>query len=44
MAVGGGPTPEQWETMSPKQRRSYWIKVAVVCALLGAMATKRFFF
>jgi hypothetical protein len=44
MAVGGGPNSERWEKMSPAQRRNYWIRLAVVCAVLGAMAIKRFFF
>jgi hypothetical protein len=44
MAVGGGPTPEQWEKMSRGQKIAYWVSVAIVCGILASLAIKKFFF
>jgi hypothetical protein len=44
MAAGGGPTPEQWEKMSHRERVIYWICVAIVLAILSGLAIKKFFF
>lgn len=43
MAAGGGPTPEQWEKMSSKDRTVYWVCVAVACAILGGYGNQKFF-
>jgi hypothetical protein len=44
MAVGGGPTPEQWEKMSREQKIRYWIWVALACAFIGGLLIKKVFF
>jgi hypothetical protein len=35
MAVGGGPTPEQWVKMSKTEKSVYWIFIALVFAAIG---------
>lgn len=40
MAVGGGPSPEQWAKMSRAQKISYWICVAAASAFIVGLLIK----
>lgn len=44
MAVGGGPSPEQWAKMTRKQKTTYWVWVALACAFIGGLLIKKIFF
>ncbi|MEP9324617.1 hypothetical protein PPMP20_15935 [Paraburkholderia phymatum] len=44
MAVGGGPSPEQYAKMTKAQKTGYWIAVVVVFGFIGALFIKKIFF
>jgi hypothetical protein len=44
MAVGGGPSPEQWAKMTRKQKITYWTWVALACVFIGGLLIKKIFF
>lgn len=35
MAAPGGPDDETWKRMSPRERKIYWIVMAVVFGIIG---------
>jgi hypothetical protein len=39
-----GPTQEEYKKFTPKQKAIYWICVAIMFLLIGALAIKKFFF
>lgn len=43
MAVGGGPSREQWAKMSRTQKICYWVCLAAACVFIGSLLIKAFF-
>jgi hypothetical protein len=39
-----GPTQEEYEKFTPKQKTVYWICVAIMFLTIGGIAIKKFFF